>query len=92
MRLKAQTKSIDELISSIDDNNSELRGEILECYDEMEEIAEERKQKMYPIVPGAEIARALEEWDERNDSTVCSDHDLRKFTSELWVSLQQYEQ
>jgi hypothetical protein len=73
MRLKGATKSIDELINSIDDDNLEFKGEIDNCYEELEKIATERKIKALPIVPGAEISKMLEDWDEKNDGNVTSE-------------------
>ena len=40
-----------------------------------------------PIIPGAEIKKMLEDWDERNDGTVSSEQELFEFTTELWLSL-----
>jgi len=52
MRLKGATKSIDDLIASIDDDNREFKGEIDVCYKELDKIALERRQKALPMVPG----------------------------------------
>ena len=42
MRLKGATKSIDELLEIIDDDNQEFKEEIDDCYKELDSIKIER--------------------------------------------------
>ena len=69
MRLKGATKSIDELMSIIDEDNREFKGEIDDCYKELDRIAIERKTLSIPIIPGTEISKMLRDWHERNENT-----------------------
>ena len=92
MHLKWSTASIDKLITSMDENNDEFREEIDQCQDALEELADEKRTNMYPQVPGQTIQKLVEAWDARNDRTIYSEADIHEYTTELWVSLQQYEQ
>ena len=38
------------------------------------------------------IQKLMEAWDARNDRTAYSEADIHQYTTELWLSLQQYEQ
>lgn len=51
------------MIASIDVNNNDLRTDIVNCEDALEELADERIQNHMPILPGASIKADLEEWD-----------------------------
>jgi len=73
MRLKGATKSIDELIESIDDDNQEFKGQIDTCYEDLEKLATERKIHSLPMVPGAEISKMLDDWDDKNDGNVTTE-------------------
>jgi hypothetical protein len=54
-------------------------------------LATERKMHSLPMNPGVEIHKMLEDWDERNEGNVTSEEKMYEFTTELWLSLQQYE-
>lgn len=87
--VKERADQIDLLINSIDDNNLDLRNDVAEIEGDLEKLeAANPGQRAGNSVPGEKVDRLLNEWA---DEDVYADEDMKKYTTELWVSLEEFE-
>ena len=87
--VKERADQIDLLINSIDDNNLDLRNDVAEIEGDLERLeAANPGQRAGCSVPGEKVDRLLKEWA---DEDVYADEDMKKYTAELWVSLEEFE-
>ena len=63
-KVKERTDTLDKLVNSIDENTSNLRGDITECEIEMDRL--ERKNQGGPVIPGLKIREMMDLWSKEN--------------------------
>jgi len=59
VELMLQTKNIDKLVASMDENHTEFQDDIFEFDDEIERLEYERRQNKLPHVPGLQIEKLI---------------------------------
>ena len=79
-----KTKEIDLMIESIDVNNTDLRNEVEDTQNALDQLENERVPGSHHIIPGNKIKDLMDSWGKEK---VWYDDDIAKWSSELWMSL-----
>ena len=90
-KILENAESIEQLIASIDENNNDLRNDIDECNDEMFLCQEEKRKQNLPFIPGQNIKKLMDKWNQNIDDQGMTEDEVFKYASELTISLQEYE-
>jgi hypothetical protein len=83
-----RTKDINDMIESIEENNIDLRNDVFDCENALAELENERHPGTHHIIPGNKISDLMEAWGK---DEIWYDEDIAKWSSELWMSLQEFE-
>lgn len=87
-KLEEHTKSIDDLVKTIDQDTLQFQINMMSLENEVEELQEQSRINQFPEVPGQKIAKLL---DEMSQQPVSSTKDIKMFQKEMWMTLQQFE-
>jgi hypothetical protein len=83
-----KTKEIDKMIETIEVNNTDLRNEVEDTQNALEQLENERVPGSHHIIPGNKILDLMDSWGKEE---VWYDDDIAKWSGELWMSLQEFE-
>ena len=76
------------MIEAIDVNNTDLRNEVQDTQNALNELENQRVPGTSHIIPGNKIHDLMEAWGKED---VWYDEDIAKWANELWISLQEFE-
>jgi len=83
-----QKNIIEDLIASMDDNNKGFRKDIDTCNNEITLIQEEKIKNNMPAVPGEEILKMMDKWNQNIEDDGMTDKEIRSYANELTMSLE----
>jgi hypothetical protein len=72
----------------MDENNTELRNNVDDTKNELNELENMRVPGTHHIIPGQKINDMMNLWGKEE---VWYDEDIAKWSTELWMSLQEFE-
>jgi hypothetical protein len=88
MALMESTSRVDEMVAQIDDNNIDVLNEVRDTEELLEKLEAENRRNNNPQFPGQKLSNMMEKWGKEH---VYSGHQNRKYATELWVSVEEFE-
>jgi len=86
--VKERVEKLDELIDSIDDNNLDLKNDVAEIEAELDKLEKSKEHKAACFIPGEKVNKLLTNWA---NEELMFDEDIKRYSNELWVSLEEFE-
>ena len=81
--------NIETLVSSVEDNNINLRYEAADIEQELMDLHQEIPPALQNVVPGERLGKLFESWT--NEKYYQGDPGLLQFSNELWLTQEEFE-
>ena len=91
MSVNESAERIEELIHDVDDNNLNLKNDIVQIEEDLEKLELEKKKanpRSYRQVPGDELHKLMEKWGKDH---LYEPEEIMEYADCLWISLEKYE-
>ena len=91
VELMLQTRKVDKLVASMDENHTEFQDDLFQFDDGIERLEYEKTVNKLPPVPGLRIEKLIRDMSNSIEASY-TPLEVQKYSYELWMSLKEYEE